>query len=404
MTGWLKGLQAATAMWSLRSSPAGWLGIVMAFAGVLWLVSDLAVSGLVVTVDIVTRCPFNTTCLYSVISAVEFTAYVGALNSGALFKMVSQAQLTSVANGGLDGIYLKVNGDANFRADDEDVIGQWNCEQSGGQMVYPDGTNPNTIIADLTSRGLLFTESLEACWQIYPDNSTGHLTAWSASQPARPTAVWSLQAAIALPGNFAGGAIVQTYSCNMDAPSVNWVNKQILVDSMLQDWCNELKGDLYSNTGGTASFLAEPVSVLESLLETIVMVSGTAWNLTESPIQDPTQGCLAPRAQVPLLVLILAVLVFVITLAMTVYWVSLGLLIRHAEALNSLGYARAVKINIPDGLLGWMRHAVREKVAVRKVESKDLKEWVFAIGLDGTSMRVRRKDGESTSGLVLDEI
>jgi hypothetical protein len=46
-TGWLRGTSAAYDLYSIRRSPAGWLGYVMILAGIFWLIADLVVSGLV---------------------------------------------------------------------------------------------------------------------------------------------------------------------------------------------------------------------------------------------------------------------------------------------------------------------------------------------------------------------
>jgi hypothetical protein len=54
-------------MYYMRRSPAGWLGFVMVLAGVFWLVADLAVSGLVIAVNVVDRYHFNITRPYEVI-------------------------------------------------------------------------------------------------------------------------------------------------------------------------------------------------------------------------------------------------------------------------------------------------------------------------------------------------
>jgi hypothetical protein len=131
MTGWLGGSQAALALLSLRTSPAGWLGLLMLLTSLLWIAGDLAVSGLVSTVEVVSRCPFNTTGLIQVMSVKHVDAYFEITNVGPLFDLITQAQKTSLNNGGLDGIYAKVNADTNFRADRQDVLGQWMCEGTG---------------------------------------------------------------------------------------------------------------------------------------------------------------------------------------------------------------------------------------------------------------------------------
>jgi hypothetical protein len=89
---------------------------------ILSLVSDLAVSGLVRTVTVPSRCPFGTGLV--VPHAYSNSSPLFVANNGAAYSVAGQAQITSAANGGLVGIYWKANRDLTFRADELDVAGQ----------------------------------------------------------------------------------------------------------------------------------------------------------------------------------------------------------------------------------------------------------------------------------------
>lgn len=182
MTGWLSGLNAAIATFGLRTSPAGWLGYIMLFCSLLWLASDLAVSTLVTTTMQPSRCLFNTTGKFQVMSLVDFHAWVGVTNVGPIYNLIYQAQLTSIQNGGLNGIYKKINTDPNFRADSRDVLGQWVCEFTGVEAIYTGDASPAAIESDMLSRGLIYGESYDYSFQEWPDHTTGHLVYLSASQ------------------------------------------------------------------------------------------------------------------------------------------------------------------------------------------------------------------------------
>src|SRR5271169_5544807 len=121
LTGWLSDTSLAVAIYTFRRPPGGWLfGICMVLCTVFSLVSDLAVSALVVQVTVAARCPFGTGLVVADSYSQSGWWTVPPWN-GAPYGAVAQAQLTSTANGGLVGIYWKVNRDMNFRADGFDI-------------------------------------------------------------------------------------------------------------------------------------------------------------------------------------------------------------------------------------------------------------------------------------------
>jgi hypothetical protein len=287
MTGWLNGLDAVFALVLLRVSLLG-------------IVCDLAVSGLVVSIDVVSRCSFNTTGIYTALSEVHFPARVGVDSAGTLFNLITQAQGTSQVNGGLDGIFKKVNTDIHFRADTKDVVGEWRCSATGEDRSYPADTNSKDIFQSLNAEGLLFNKSWSSCWNRYPDYSTSDLFIWSASQDDFPTQPWQVRAAVDMTSSAQIEKVMRLFACNMNAPSMDWVLKQTEAQAALTSWCSEVKGNLYtlSDVAHTADLQADPSLVIASNLNNIIMNSGAAWNNEQSPlvIDDPTQGCLAPRA------------------------------------------------------------------------------------------------------------
>ena len=123
-TGWLRGTSAAYAMYSMRRSPAGWLGFIMILAPIFWLMADPVVSGLAIPVSVVDRCLFNTTVPYEVMTSNHTLGPFSIAPVGALFDIITGAQKTTNANGGLTEIFNKSNTDPLFRADAQDIMGQ----------------------------------------------------------------------------------------------------------------------------------------------------------------------------------------------------------------------------------------------------------------------------------------
>jgi hypothetical protein len=113
-TGWLRTPAAVFAMYAMRRSPAGWLGSIMILAGILSLASDLVVSALVVPTSVVDRCIFNDTGHYATLKTNHTIGPFTPGNVGILWDQITTARVTSLANGGLTGIYGKVNSDPTF--------------------------------------------------------------------------------------------------------------------------------------------------------------------------------------------------------------------------------------------------------------------------------------------------
>jgi hypothetical protein len=178
-TGWPHGSSAAWVIFKIKKFPVGWLGGIMILAGMMWTTADLAISGLVVTINVPDRCTFNTSGLYEVLYNQPYNNYITPYNYGNLFNLIIGAQATSQSNGGIDGIYQKVNNDKTFRADTQDIVGKWNCSDVDDDQQYPAGNNITDVFNDLWSKNLLYGNFFY-CADHYPDNTYNHLTAWSA--------------------------------------------------------------------------------------------------------------------------------------------------------------------------------------------------------------------------------
>lgn len=402
MTGWLTGAQAAMAWMTMRVSSAGWLGPVMILASLLSIGCDLAVSGLVVSVDVVSRCPFNTTGMYSAIANTPIPARTLVESAGTLFNIVTQAQSTSLLNGGLDGIFRKVNTDIKFRADTEDIFGQWECDATGEQRRFP-VTNPITadeaftalenIAIALQEDGLLFIQTQYSCWTDHPDNSTSQLFIWSASQGAVPNEPWQVSAAVDTTEDSEAEKVMEIYSCQMNAPAVAWALQETDPLTALSGWCDVIRGALFpDNVAHATELLTDPSLVMASNLNNIIMNSGAAWNDAESPlvIDDPTQGCLAPRAVIPWPVVILFGIVTAMNIVAVIYWTVLTILIRIARKKNSAAYIRAVEDRTPSGLCSWMRRAAYETDMRWGADDIWAKQWTFGSTIDHQSTGLLR--------------
>jgi hypothetical protein len=376
MTGWLGGSRAATTLVSLRTSPAGWLGAAMIIASFLGVACDLAVSGLVVTTNVISRCPFNTTGIYTALSTVPLPNRVFVYPTGTIFNMITQAQATSQLNGGVDGIFKKVNIDSNFRPDSQDIVGRWVCNATGEESPFPAATDGNVILQSMQAQGLLFNQSSSSCFQGSGSNDYDDFFIWTAPEDDFPTQPWQIRAAVDMNLDFTDDLAMKVYSCYMDAPSLDWLLGDIQLQNSLTNWCQVVKGNLYvANVANAHTLQTDPGIVIASTLNNMMMISGAAWNNTLSPLVDPTQGCLSPRALVAVPVVSLFAITTAGTVAMGLYLIALVFLIHRARAHSSAAFRKAVEDCTPGGLFGWMRRATQETgIAVRGVGG-DVYAW-----------------------------
>jgi hypothetical protein len=400
MTGWLGGASAARALMILRASPAGWFGAAMIVASLLGITCDLAVSGLVVTTSVISRCPFNTTGPYTVLTVTPFSDVITEVgNSGLTYNLITQAQATSQRNGGLDGIYRKVNTDLNFRASSEDIVGSWVCDDTRIQRNFSGNLLPQDITTGLQDEGLLFNQTAASDYQGNGGGNspliTGNLFIWSASQGPQPTAPWSIRAAVQLPEtswNASTEKQMNIYVCNLNATSIEWLQYWMNVELALQDWAPVVQGILYPiNVPNTEDVQTGQGLVIASSLNNIMMNFGRAWGGTGNPftITDPTQGCLAQRAQVPWAVLALFGIVTAGTLAMGIYCVGLTILVRRARGRSIAAYVNSIEDSTPNGLFTWMLQATNLTGVDKQASCASLKKWY--LGTDPQQQIVRLK-------------
>jgi hypothetical protein len=114
----------------------------MVLAALANFAGDVLVSGLVKTIQVPSRCQFGV----GVVIPQNATHYTSEPEYDQLaVRMAIQAQNTSPENGGLSGIYWKYNADSNFRAEAEDIAGNWTCNDVHQDITYP---ATETTIAD----------------------------------------------------------------------------------------------------------------------------------------------------------------------------------------------------------------------------------------------------------------
>lgn len=391
MTGWLTNMSLLTAIWRLRRMPGGvWLGSLMVVCTVLSYLSDLAVSGLVRTVTVSGRCPFGTGLVVAT-SRADLPDVTGLWEvpptNGAPFFVVSQAQLTSVANGGLVGIYWKANRDLTFRADTLDVAGQWNCTDVNNDISYYPDVSVSTINKDLFQRGYLYHSQTSSCWSDYGNGSYAHLLFLDSNAPAYQTGfAFDVRASIDLSAGAMENKVMKSFHCTMSGDGVQWVQLNLNSTGTLDKWTLPFQANVYDGSGSGAN--NDSGLILEQYLNTMIMVAGGDNYLLNTPPSNGTgggntQGCLIQQTSIPVEIIILFALVTILVGGMVLDLLILTLIALPPNAswkrLNEQ-FLRKVNRETPNDLVDWMSQAVRERGGLddtEEIEGKTLRLWVF---------------------------
>jgi hypothetical protein len=355
MTGWLNAISAVKMWIAQKRLPAGFFGVLMIVAEVMSFSSDLLVSGLVEPTEVPGRCSFGRGIVLPE-KPVDYDSIPTAL--GSLYAMATQAQAANEKNGGLPGLYKKLNEAPNFRAESQDVVGYWNCVDIQHDVTYYWNTTQTEVVTDLVNRGYLYPGTTAYNQGGFPNGTWAGLMAWGSSVPDRAHQLWDVKASVAYDSaGPQGRKIMRSYHCVMNAPPYEWVLKQIWANSTLIEWFLLTYGLLEQEP-------TTPVpDVFSSVLERMTMI-GWQPSLNSTPIGDPTQGCLLPYAEIPWPLFGFLVLATLSTLLMIIYWIISSAQLRRLQSREpSLQqHNKSIKDETPNGLLGWMTQAVREHV------------------------------------------
>ena len=374
MTSWLLSMDSVNFLLRTHRLPAGWLGGLMMICAALSFASDLAVSSLVRPVQFSTRCPFST----GLISQTSSPTPLGLIPvNGSPYTTTSNAQLSSIANGGLTGIYWKTNEDRDFQAQLEDIAGGWVCDDLDQDQVYQPDTIQADIMEDLTSKGLLFNTNPSSRWSA-GNGSFNHFVNLTSSQLDGSLQPFDVRASVQLDALYDDVKTMKSFVCTMNAPAMEWVLINLNSQTTLSEWILAFQGSMYNGTGTTA---APNVDVrLEWILNSMVMIGAGGDYLLGTAPPGSTQGCLVQRALIPNAML---AIFGVVSLILIIFPFYLTFLFFRYHRFSSLDRSRFSAT--PNSLIDWMVQAVLTTVggggsrSDDEVTSKDLKLWEYGL-------------------------
>jgi hypothetical protein len=371
-TGWITGFTLFLSFLDLRRIPAGAvMGILMLLMTLLAPAADLAVSGLVVNVIVQSRCDFGQGMLVN--ANGPGSGIDGPPWNGLPARVAANAQTTSLQNGGLQGIYIKVNSDPTFSAQGEDLIAGWTCSVFGQDLQFNSGSSEPDMVSSLIEQGYQYNSPASVSQGQAFNNE--HLVVWSASATLAP---FNVLASVDLNGQSTDDFEIRTWGCSIQGDAAGGLLSAMETNWTLNDWVQVFQGGCYDGSGTPAR--TDVDTWLEQLLNTMLMVLGGDNYLLSSPDSSSnTQGCVVTKTDVPIPIFVLVGVFAFILIAITACWLVALARIASAKRSNRLELNSALDM-LPNGLTTWMLAATRESAMPSRndfvaTKASALKEW-----------------------------
>jgi hypothetical protein len=335
------------------------MGLLMLLNFCLSLAGDL-VQTTITKVTVHGFCNFGTGL---VVSAPPSSPLIIPPHNGAPYYVVAQAQTVSESNGGMTGVYAKVNRDQRFSATEKDVLGGWTCEPHGRTLRRSSSDSITSVVSAAVQAGLLYEQSLPPyCNSIIPDgtggNLTSHLIILDTSVNDMLDDTFDIRISIDTSAQWTDEKVLKSFECKLRSQShksgavLEDIQRSIPSQYMLQNWCGTIQGAVYNGTGTGAS--GDSGVIVEQILNSMMVVAGGGNYLLNTTATHETQGCVLDRTLIPWEVIVLAAVSTGLAKFLALYWMCL------LWQLRSLLRGESKGTLIPYDLLTWIEQAVAE--------------------------------------------
>ncbi|EFY87060.1 hypothetical protein MAC_06849 [Metarhizium acridum CQMa 102] len=353
--GSLDGLDLVLTSFRLRRLAGGTVGFsILLLLFLLGKAADVLTAYLVVSKPVKDRCWFGQGLVFN-----DSMPDIYSQVNGRPVAVLQNAQVFAVNNTCPYGIYKKVNLDPSFCPDDSDIIGSWKCETTAS-LTLPAGTSNVTIINDLVSKKMLYTNWFDE----YSDNTgtgsnTNHLVAWSTSAAANSDGSdWGVLAAVQKSWEPDEPVQLDALKCTLNAPGATNTARSMASLYDLRVWAPMFQGLMYWGTNTPA--VGNVAGQLAMLLNTMIMISGGRNYLLATPgaRQDQTQGCVKPAAYVPPTMIAIFLFVLALFVLSLLAFLILSLWFRILKGNLPEGDIREIE-TVPQDVLEWALLAAR---------------------------------------------
>lgn len=333
----------------------------MLWTGIFSLAHQYFINSFITSETISQECTFNqglVTTEYTGDDLVPATTWPAA-------RLVYDAWLAASSNGGVMGIYDKIDSDySNFKPAKKDLLGYWNCTEAAGSTISPaDWVSTDALDNWIGNQSFTYPIWHQEGSALLDGTVSGFL-AWSASGDTQGVQ-WSSRAIIAT--SLSGDSPVNTsnYQCDIVQFNKNWTMPWMPPQDTLDGWCGLAFGMLSDIE--VANYGAR----LQDLLNGMVMITGSGNNAERAlpSGQDTSYGCISTGTKVgPEIFLLLGTLLIVFLL----------LVVGDLYALISYHFHqnRSRVHEIPTDYISWQLAAVRNS-GTDKIVTKDLAHYEY---------------------------
>lgn len=363
LTPWLTLGSTATYVWKLRTLPGGLCGLLMLATGVFGLLHQYVVNSFILPEVQPSWCQFQ-----SGIVTTANTLEVIPSPSWPAALLVFQAHSALAANGGVNGVYDKLNFNiSSFQPTSADVLGSWQCTIASETPIQAnDYTNKAAVTSYLSQQNFLSPDTETIAGAVDANNGSyqGFL-AWSASgTDLAESGIVRATIANGLEGDSPQVAI--NIECNLERTLSSWTPAVISANATLQAWANIMFG-----------FVSEiPVSrystQVSTILNAIIMLAGSG-NQNHRRLDagaNSQYGCVTEGTQIYLTVYV--IFLFLMALLLVLLVADLYSLIRYRYNKR-----HGLVEEIPTDLISWQLAMVRRATGIKKLKQKELPNYSY---------------------------
>jgi hypothetical protein len=228
------------------------------------------VNSFILPVSLQTSCVFEFGIVTTYLPEGDNSIYPSSTLSSA--NTIYNAQYQVWANGGVMGIYRKVNyTSVTFTPTQEDVLGGWNCSyEPTTTIARADWVDQASFYAFIQQNSFLFETWVEAGAVSSNGSTEKGFMVWSADQPDDTTEQWNLRALIAT--NLTGLSVpVTNLECQLVAGE-GWTPPIMPSNKSLTEWAAKTYGFLTSIEPDSYGFF------MAWILDGMVMLTGSGNN------------------------------------------------------------------------------------------------------------------------------
>jgi hypothetical protein len=390
LTSWISLTGTLTYTWNTFQLSGGKYGLLMLLTGMFALAHQYFVNSFILPVSLQTTCIFEFGVVTTHLPEGDNSIFPSSTFSAA--NTVYNAQYQVWANGGVMGIYQKVNyTSVTFTPTLEDVLGGWNCSYKPNTTIaWTDWVDQTSFSTFIQQDAFLFTEASTWAGAVSSNGSTQiGFMAWSANQPDNSTEQWDLRAIIAT--NLTGSSVpVTNLECQL-VVEAGWTPPIMPSYKSLTEWAPKTYGFLASIEPDSYEFF------MEWILNGMVMLTGSGNNdqldASYLPVGASTHyGCSVQGTQIKaeIWAILGAILLIFIPLFLGDIFFFVFRLFKNFQHTDT--YHADLAEAAPSSVQEWQLALLKEVTNDKKIEARQMRNYLYGWDINKKKYMLGRKD------------